>query len=130
MPFEDDDYSRLQIFGGGIFKHTAWHALACLITDLLDDIEQNSFISSVQSSRTHLLDAVQRQIDILRRQKRAGDLDTEACMLFSCAAAQVSAQVEGNSLPVMIVETAKSSLEFCCSVLEAEVDAKDSTEMI
>jgi hypothetical protein len=126
----NDDYTRLQIFGGGIFKHTAWHALACLITDLLDDIEQDCFISSVRSSRTYLLEAVQKHIEILRRQKRAGDLDTEAFVLFSCAAAQVSAQLEGNSSPVMIVETAKTSLEFCCSVLEAEVGVRYSTEIL
>jgi hypothetical protein len=130
MPVENDDYSRLQIFGGGVFKHTVWHALACLILDLLDDIEQDSFISSVQSSRAHLLDAVQEQFHILRRQKKAGDLDTEAFMLFSCAAAQVSAQVGGSFSPATTVEVAKSSLEFCCSVLETEVGTRDPTEMI
>jgi hypothetical protein len=130
MPTEKDDYNRLQIFGGGIFKHTAWHALACLVTDLLDDIEQSAFISSVQSSRAHFLDTVPKQIHILCRQKKAGDLDTEAFMLFSCATARVSAQVGGNFSPATIVEVAKSSLEFCCSVLEAEVGTKDPTEMI
>jgi hypothetical protein len=121
VPVENDDYSRLQIFGGGIFRQTSWHALACLITELSDDVNQSSFITSVQSSRVYLYEAVQKQIDVLRRQKKAGDLDTEAFMLFSCAAARISAQFEGNLSPVSITETARSSLDFCCSVLEAEV---------
>jgi len=131
MPTEIDDYRRLQIFGGGIFKHTVWHALASLITELLDDVKQSSFVSSLQSSQGYLLEAIHKHIDILRRQKKAGDLDTEAFMLFSCAAAQISAQFEGNCSAEMIVQTAKGSLEFCCGVLEAEAGVsgnEDSTE--
>jgi hypothetical protein len=130
MPVENDDYSRLQIFGGGIFKHTSWHALACLITEMLNDTDEGSFVSSVQSSRAYLREAVQKHMYILRRQKRAGDLDTEAFMLFSCAAAQISARFNGNLSPMLITEIAKSSLEFCCRVLAAEVGARDSTEML
>jgi hypothetical protein len=133
IPLESDDYSRLQIFGGGIFKHTVWHALACLTTQVCDDVAQSPFMSSLQSSQGYLLEAIQKHIEILRRQKQAGDLDTEAFMLFTCAAAQITAQLGGNPSTVIITETAKSSLEFCCSVLEAEVEAhalRDTTEIL
>lgn len=133
IPSEIDDYSRLQIFGGGIFKHTVWHALASLITQLFDDVDQSSFMTSIQSSQAYLLVAIDKHVNNLRRQKKAGDLDTEAFMLFTCAAAQITAQLGGTSAAGTIIQTAKSSLEFCCSVLEAEAGAhsyRDPTEML
>jgi len=132
-PVEIDDYSRLQIFGGGIFKHTAWHALASLITELFDDADQSLFVSPLGASEAYLLDVIQKHISILRRQIKAGDLDTEAFMSFTCAAAQVSARVQGSTLTGTVTQTARSSLEFCCSILEKELGAqspKDSAEVL
>lgn len=128
-----DHYNRLQIFGGGIFKHTAWHALASLITELFDDVDQSPLICSSLSSEAHLLDIIQRHVAVLRRQKQAGDLDTEAFVLFTCVAAQVSARIRGNPLAELVTQTVRSSLEFCCSVLEAELGAHslgDSVEVL
>lgn len=120
LPVDNDDYSRLQVFGGGIFKHTVWHALASLTTELFDDIRQDPFAPSVQPAQIHLVEVVRKNVAILRRQKKAGDLDTEAFLLLSCADAHISAQSDGNTSTDMIARAAKSSLEFCCCVLEAE----------
>lgn len=132
-PVESDDYSRLQIFGGGIFQQTAWHALASLITELFDDVSQSSFVSSLRPPEACRLDIIQTHVAVLRRQKKAGDLDTEAFVLFTCATAQISARIQGKPLAGLVTQTARSSLEFCCSVLEAELEARspdDSAEVL
>lgn len=132
-PVEGDDYSRLQIFGGGIFKHTAWHALASLITELFSDVDQSPFVSPLGASEAYLFDIIQKHIAVLRRQQKAGDLDTEAFMLFRCAAAQISARIQGSPSTGTVIQTARSSLEFCCSILENELGAQsleDSAEAL
>jgi len=128
-PVEIDDYSRLQVFGGGIFKHTAWHALASLITEVFDDADQSLFVSPLGASEAYLLDVIQKHISILRRQQKAGDLDTEAYVLFACAAAQISARVQGDTPTETITQTARSSLEFCCEILETELGTQSPEDL-
>ena len=132
-PVDIDDYNRLQVFSRGIFKHAAWHALASLITEVFDDADQNLFVSPLGASEAYLLDVIQKHISILRRQQKAGDLDTEAFVLFACAAAQISARVQGNTSTGTVTQTVRSSLEFCCSILEKELEAQspeDSAEVL
>lgn len=117
---QNEDYTRLKIFGGGIFKHALWHATASLCAEIISDMIEDSFPLTQSSSRPQMFEAIQKHVDILERRAKVGDTNMEAYMLFSCALAFISTTQAGKAPEVAYADAAKTCLRFCCTVLEAE----------
>lgn len=117
--YNDDDYSRLQLSGGGIFEHALWHATATICAELINDLNDDSFSYANSSSRKNLYDAIKDSIEILGRRIKAEGTSVEAYVLFSCALAQIDAIQSSKDQVKSIVDAANSGLVFCCRGLEA-----------
>jgi hypothetical protein len=113
-------YSRLRIFGCGMFKHMLWHATATICVELINDLTEDSFPMIHSFSRERFCEVIQQSTEILDRRIRAGDTSIEAYVLCKCALAQADAIKTGKVPETSIVEAAKSSLSVCCRVLETQ----------
>jgi hypothetical protein len=117
FPLQNVYSDCLQTFGGGIFKHTFWHAFALLCGELTH-IAPNG---EPDGAYSQALLVVQECMEILHRQKTAGDTDTENFMAFSLAHTQILGKSKKST--VSLKQKAQEGLEFCCHALRAELDA-------
>jgi hypothetical protein len=113
-PLPIDNVGRLQIFGGGIFKHTFWHALALLCFELAHGAPREW----PNGMYDRAISVGQECMGIIRRQKTAGDTDTETFMEFLIMRARLFNEKEGNA----IRQDAENDLRFCYQALKAELD--------
>lgn len=121
------DYTQLHIRGGGMFKHTLWHATASLCVELVHDLMEDAFSFTHRESRKALHGTICSAIELLRCRLQAGDLGVRPYVLFVCALAQVEALQGGRVLRDDILTTAQASLSFCLRVLEAQAGSGGSS---
>lgn len=119
---EHDNTRRLRIFGGGIFKHAFWHALALLCFEMIHGTPSEWPDGMYDQART----VVQECMGIMRRQKTAGDTDTETFMEFLFMHARIFSAKEGNA----IRQEAEDGLRFCYQAFKAELDVSSTGDIL
>jgi hypothetical protein len=119
-PLQSETFGRLQVFGGGIFKHTFWHALALLCSEMIHGVPREW----PDGMNDRVFSVIQECTTIMRRQKTAGDTDTETFMGFLLAHAQIFRD-RGNPPTFSLKQQIEEGLRFCLQALEAELDAID-----
>jgi hypothetical protein len=77
--------------------------------------------------RSQALSIIQAHMEIMRRQKAAGDTDTETYIRFFCGFAKIRAD---ESLPDDFREATRQCLEFCHQILDTEVNATRNIDNI
>lgn len=119
MQVQDDDYTRLRIFGCGLFKSILLHASATICLELIMQLRDDSSPSTSSLSRNELYSAVRDSVDITRRRIIAGETSVKGHVFFACALGQIDAMQSGTSSEQGVMNAAKTSLESCFSILEA-----------
>jgi hypothetical protein len=125
LPPEFDHLERLRIFGGGIFKNTTLHALALLYSELEGRHDEQFTQGSNSLPRSQALLMIQAHMEIMRRQKAAGDTDTETYTRFLCGFAQIRAL---DSSSDHLREVTRQCLELCHTVLDTELNATSDVD--
>ena len=131
----DDDYTRLRIFGCDIFKSVLIHICGTISLELIIQVREDSAPTTLSSSpssnnksnnnnnnnnhNNELYTAAQTSIDITHRRILAGETNVKAHIFFACALGQVDAMRAGTSVERGVSDAAKASLEACYAVLEA-----------
>lgn len=67
MQVQEDDYTRLRVFGCGLFKSILLHASATICLELIMQLQDDSSPSTSSLSRNELYSAVRDSVDITRR---------------------------------------------------------------
>ncbi|KAL2045405.1 hypothetical protein ABVK25_012117 [Lepraria finkii] len=119
MQVRDDDYTRLRVFGRGLFKSILLHASATMCLELIMQLVEDSSPSTSSLSRKELYSAVRDSVEITRRRVLAGETSVKGHVFFACALAQIDAMQSGISSEQPVKNAAMASLESCYAMLEA-----------
>lgn len=119
MQAQEDDYTRLRVFGCGLFKSILLHASATICLELIMQLRDDSSPSTSSLSRNELYSAVRDSVDITRRRVLAGETSVKGHVFFACALGQIDAMQSGTSSEQGVMSAAKTSLESCYAILEA-----------
>ncbi|KIN04569.1 hypothetical protein OIDMADRAFT_156663 [Oidiodendron maius Zn] len=119
-----DDYTRLKLVGGGIFKDVVLHAATIITLELIFQLEEDvrsGLPPSIQrkASREPLYEAVQDIITLTSDRIREGENNAKGHLFLSAAAAQIHAMTNGIPPEEVIPEAAKQSAAHCLELLRA-----------
>lgn len=119
-----DDYARLRIVGGGMFKDIIFHAVTIITVDLLRQLGEDAASGlppSVQNaaSREPQYRAVRDMVDLAAERIRAGENNVKGHLFLSAAAAQIHAMTNGTPIEEAVPAAAKRSAELCLEILTA-----------
>lgn len=119
-----DDFTRLKVIGGGVFKEIMLHAATIIIVDLLyqlDDDIKSGLPPSVQrkASREPLYQATSDIIALTVERIRHGENNAKGHLFLSAAWAQIQAMTNGIDPQTVVPEAAKQSALQCLELLRA-----------
>ena len=127
-----DDYTRLKLVGGGIFKEIMLHAATIitieLILQLQDDIK-SGLPPSIQrkATREPLYQAVRDIITLTAERIREGENNAKGHLFLSAASAQIQAMTDGIRPEDVVPEAAKRSALYCLELVRARTKMPPDT---
>ena len=119
-----DDYTRLKLVGGGIFKDVVLHAATIISVELLLQLEEDlrsGLPPSTQrkASREPLCQALQDIIALTSDRIRGGENNAKGHLFFSAVAAYIQAMTNGIPAENVVPEASKRSAAHCLELLRA-----------
>jgi hypothetical protein len=121
-PKPDEEFSRLLVLGGGIFKSRIIHVALALCSELLIDTEEQGSDSSSRgpsSYRKMLVDAVKESRWQFAQRMRLGETNVRLYMKLGLALSQAEYTTSGISLQQQMAQSAKDSLQMSYSTIQA-----------
>jgi hypothetical protein len=133
-PLQNDEFSRLVLLGGGMFKNRIIHVSLALASELILDLGERAKNPSMQeptSYRKLLILALREACSQLVRRIQLGETNVRLHMKLSIVLCQAECTESGTTLEVRLAESAKSSLELSYSAIQAtSKSAVDGSECI
>lgn len=121
-PAQDDEFSRLALLSGGIFKSRIIHACLALTSELLIEAEEVGRTSTTQwlpNYRRMLVEAIKEARRQLGQRMQFGDTNVKLHMKLSIALSQAESTESGTSLQQQMAQSAKESLHMAYSIIQA-----------
>jgi hypothetical protein len=121
-PLQNDDFSRLMLVGGGMFKTRIFHVSLALASELLLDLEERVKSPTMQGStsyRRFLILALREACSQLVGRIKFGETNVRLHTKISMVLCQAECAESGSSLLVQLAESAKTSLELAYSTIQA-----------
>ncbi len=129
---QEDDYARLTILGGGMFKGVFLHANTTICLELINQFQEDSSpfhtVSMHSLSRKEMRKALEDSLDLAARRIEAGETNVKGHMSVSCALGQVDALETGAPIEQGILEPALKSVKTCNGLLRARIGQSASTD--
>ena len=127
-----DDYARLKLVGGGIFKEIMLHAATIITVELLRQLEddvKSGLPPSIQKKATRqpLYQAVEDIITLTAARIREGENNAKGHLFLSAASAQIQAMTNGVRPEDVVPEAAKQSALHCLELLRARTKMPPDT---
>ncbi|KAK3298359.1 uncharacterized protein B0H64DRAFT_73345 [Chaetomium fimeti] len=120
----EDDYTRLRVLGGGLFRDCPLRAIIFVCIELLMQLEDDQghhFAPSTYTSlgRQELYKVVTEYVKLLAKRIEAGETTVRGHVFFSSVLAHFDALQAGRPSKHDILAAMRKSLEFCQSMLKA-----------
>ncbi|OBT58149.1 hypothetical protein VE04_01132 [Pseudogymnoascus sp. 24MN13] len=131
-PQGHDDYTALQLRGGGLFRNIPIHATVAVAFELTTRLSAppSPFPSaSEDATRTEAHGAIQRFIDMCRARLETEERSVKAYVFGRCLLAQIMCMEDGTSIDQEIPRTLKESTEFCVEALERRAGGSEGGSM-
>jgi hypothetical protein len=99
-----DDFSRLALIGGGVFKDALFHDAAITIClELISQLEEEASVSGSitqmsRSARGPLIHAAEQLIDLSAHRVSLGETNVKTHLFLSAALGQIRAMEAGTSI--------------------------------
>lgn len=125
-PEPDAAFSRLMAVGGGMFKEGYRYATGAISLEYIAEVETQSLDGTLRRGGSHSLGllrkAMEDMIELSAERARRGETNIKGHMFLTMIVAQVQAMEDGVPGEGRIAEGARSSLEFCHSILQSRAD--------
>jgi hypothetical protein len=122
-PEADDDFSRLMVTGGGLFReiisHGAFTVCIELITQLEEDGASSVTLQRTRAGREPLREAVGNILVLAEKRIEMGENNVNGHLVLSGALAHIDAMENGTSSELAIFEAAKRSVGITYEILRA-----------
>ncbi|KAF6825589.1 hypothetical protein CPLU01_10167 [Colletotrichum plurivorum] len=122
-PEPDAAFARLMAVGGGMFKEGFRYASAAISLEYIAMAEAQSLDGTLRRGGSHcreiLRKAMEDMVELSAERARQGETNIKGHMFLTMILAQVRAMEDGVPGEFRIAKGAKSSLEFCHSLLQA-----------
>lgn len=131
-PTPDEEFARLVILGGGIFKNRIFHVGLALTSELLVEMEEQAHDLSRRkpSSYTRILvDAVKETRSQLAQRMQLGETNVRLYMKLSIAICQAEYDGSGASLQQQMARAAKDSLQEAYSMMQTHSGPPNSNRV-
>lgn len=126
-----DEYTRLRIVGGGLFRDVPVHAAMITSQELVSQLQEDSssFISTSDAlSRRELHKAIEDYVELTLSRIKAGEVNVKGYVFASCVLAQINAIQTGTSIEQSVLQASAKSLEVCSQLLKSRVEESASAE--
>lgn len=122
-----NDFARLTVVGGGHFEDVVIHDTTIIICiELITQIrEETASTSFTRLARQHLIQGVERVVELSRVRILMGKMNVKAHVFLSAYLAQVKALEHGEPVEKAMIQAAKKGAETCYALLAKM--AKDCT---
>ncbi|KAK2882575.1 hypothetical protein FQN49_000223 [Arthroderma sp. PD_2] len=121
----DDDFTRLQLIGTGLFRGVLIHAISTICEELIHQLkEEKTSFTPVSSSfsRQDLCAIVEAYVELLALRIKNGETNVRGHLLYSCLLAHIKALQENTSVEKAIANALGKSLDCCYQKLKARAD--------
>jgi hypothetical protein len=126
-----DEYTRLRVLGGGLFRDVPLHATMIISQELVNQLQEDSssFISTPNSlSRREFHKAIEDYVELTLSRIKAGEVNVKGYVFASCVLAQINAMEAGTLIEQSILQALTKGLEVCYRLLKSTVEESSSTE--
>ena len=129
---KEDDYTRLTILGGGMFKGLFLHANTIVCLELINQLQEDTSpfhnVSIQSQSRKQMRNALENSLDLATRRIEAGETNVKGHLFISCALDQIDALEMGATTEQGILDAALKSVKTCHGLLRARLGQNDLTQ--
>ena len=126
-----DEYTRLRVLGGGLFRDVPLHAIMIISQELVNQLQEDSssFIPTSNSeSRREFHKALEDYVELTLSRIKAGEMNVKGYVFASCVLAQINAMEAGTLVEQSILQASTNSLEVCYRLLESRIEESPSVE--
>lgn len=128
-PMPDQEFSRLVILGGGIFKNRIFHVGLALISELLVEMEEQGHEVSRSGSSSYmriLVDAAREARSQLAQRMQLGETNVRLYMKLGIAICQAEYGGSRTSLQQQMAQSAQDSLQEAYSTMQTNSGTPDN----
>jgi hypothetical protein len=122
---QDDAYTHLRIWGGGLFRAVPLTTTGYIAEELFDQIETDAASFSKNATlldrRNGLHKYIQDYVEFALARIRHGQPNVRGYIIFSAVLAQVEAMLNGYPIEESILASLENSLAVCYKVLRAQL---------
>jgi Fungal specific transcription factor domain len=128
---KEDDYTRIRLLGGGLFRDVPLHATMVISQELINQLLEDSslFISASNSPcRNEFQRAIEDYVELTLSRIKAGEVNVKGYVFASCILAQINAMQAGTSIEGSILQELTKSLKLCYRLLRLRVEESPLSE--
>lgn len=122
-PEADDDFSRLMVTGGGLFREIISHGAFTVCLELIIQLEEfgsdKMTLQRTRASREPMIEAVRNILVLAEKRIEMSENNVNGHLFLSAALAQIDAMEAGTACDVAIFEAAKRSVGITYEILRA-----------
>lgn len=132
FPSPNEEFSRMLLVGGGMFKSRIVHVSLALASEILNETEEQRSSSlpwRPSNYQTMLIDALKEARWQLTKRIELGETNVRLYMKLGIVLAEVEFTNQGAPLRQQMAQSAKDSLEMACSTIQARLDDEENTKL-